>query len=76
VIAMAFEMEALIYIDFANTVDFKEKQKVPHSYSRAEENARFVTEFDCMTTTASWASRVNSICLRPRARDEEAICSI
>jgi len=29
------------YIDFANTVDFKEKQKVPHSYSRAEENARF-----------------------------------
>ena len=42
---MAFAVEALIYIDFANTVDFKEKQKVPHSYSRAEENARFVTEF-------------------------------
>jgi hypothetical protein len=26
---------------FTDTVDFKEKQKVPHSYSRAEENARF-----------------------------------
>ena len=29
------------YIDFTDTVDFKEKQKVPHSYLRAEENARF-----------------------------------
>jgi hypothetical protein len=26
---------------FANKVDCKKKQKVPHSYSRAEENARF-----------------------------------
>ena len=29
------------YSDFTDAVDFKEKQKVPHSYSRAEENARF-----------------------------------
>ena len=35
--------------------------------------ARF-TALDYMTTTAFWASRVNSICLRPRVRDEEAIC--
>ena len=33
------------YIDFIVTVNFKEKQKVPHSYSRAEENARLLTEF-------------------------------
>jgi len=26
--------------DFTDTADFKRKQKVPHSYSRAEENAR------------------------------------
>jgi hypothetical protein len=29
------------YINFTDIVEFKEKQKVPHSYSRAEENARF-----------------------------------
>jgi hypothetical protein len=29
------------YIDFTDPVVFKEKQKVPHSYSRAVENARF-----------------------------------
>ena len=28
-------------LDFPDLENFKEKQKVPHSYSRAEENARF-----------------------------------
>ena len=33
-------MNGYIYYSFT-VVEFKEKQKVPHSYSRAEENARF-----------------------------------
>jgi hypothetical protein len=31
----------LLLYRFHRCADFKEKQKVPHSYSRAEENARF-----------------------------------
>jgi hypothetical protein len=29
------------YIDFTDTAECEEKQKIPYSYSRAEENARF-----------------------------------
>jgi hypothetical protein len=57
--------------------DRQDKHKVPHGPTRKlKKTLAHLRGFDYMTTMASGASRVNSICLRPRARDEEAICSI
>ena len=39
--ALIWRLSSLVSVDFADTADFKEKHKVPHSYSPAEENARF-----------------------------------